>query len=123
MKLHDVRVAILYKGDSIMIPPGWIHAVITVEESFMIDIYVFRDDWTDMTRQASKLELSFCLSGGAEILKMTEFNEILERYQQDFIMIKRLSERVDPEWTKILMDLAEEKLREIKMIEGLIKSK
>jgi len=106
-----------------MIPPGWIHAVITVEESFMMDIYVVRDDWTEVIREASKLELDFCLSEGVEILKATEYNEILERYQQDFIMIKKLSEVVDRERGKGLTNLAEENLRQIKAIEGLIHSK
>lgn len=121
MKLRDIRVAILCADDSIMIPPGWIHAVITVEESFMIDIYVFRDGWTEMIRQASKLELSFCLCEGPEILKKTNFNEILARYQ-DFISIRRLSETVGPEQSEALTSLAEEKLCKIKMIERLIRS-
>ena len=89
----------------------------------MMDIYVVRDDWTEEIREASKLEMGFCLSEGVEILKTTEYNVILERYQQDFIMIKRLSEVVDPERRKVLTDLAEENLREIKAIEAVINSK
>lgn len=120
-KFHDVRVSTLYAGDCVLIPPGWIHAVITIEESFVPEIYLVRDDWTEVIREASKLELGFCLSEGVEVLKTTEYNEILERYQQDFILIKRLSDTVDPERRKALMGLADEKLREI--IEELIKSK
>ena len=107
-RFHDVRVSTLYAGACVIIPPGWIHAVITSEESFMLDIYIVRDDWIEVIREASKLELSFCLSEGVEAVKTLEYNEILERYQQDFIMIKQLLETVDPERRDVLMKLAEE---------------
>ena len=55
------------------------------------------------------------------MLKTTDYNEILERYQQDFIMIKQLSETVDLERGIVLMNLAEEKLRDIAMIKEFIK--
>lgn len=84
----------------------------------MLDIYVVRDDWTEEIREASKLELGFCLSEGVEILKTAEYNGILERYEQDFIMIKRLSELVGAEKRKVLEDLAEENLSQINQIKA-----
>lgn len=89
----------------------------------MMDIYVVRDDWTEMIREASELELDFCLSEGVNILNTTHYNEILERYQQDFIMMKRLSDIVEPERRKVLTELTDENLCAINKIERLIKSK
>jgi len=121
-EFHDVRVSTLYAGKSVLIPPGWFHAVITIEDSFMMDCYVFRDDWAEMARDASKLELKFLLSEDAKGLKVTDYYEILERFRQDFILIKQSANGVDSNWEKSLIKLAEEKLEEIKKIDELKKS-
>ena len=89
-QFEEVTVDILKPGDTIILPPGYIHAVISVTESSLINLSIFGEDWISRIKELLKRELEFC----RHTKDKQKLELILGRREKDFMMFKELSERI-----------------------------
>lgn len=109
---EGVTVDILNPGNWIILPPGYIHAVISPLMSSLINISMFRSDWIESTTTGLRRERKFCDRTSGGILEL-----IIGRRERDLGMYKELLEN-QPQSNQKLQDLIEE---ETKMIGELRK--
>ena len=82
---------ILNPGDTIILPPGYIHAVISISASSLFGLYIFSQDWVCKLKKGLDRELEFC----EQLKDIEKFDLILGRREKDYMMLHELSEIVD----------------------------
>jgi hypothetical protein len=100
----------LSEGKSLVIPPGYIHAVITVEESAIITMDIVREDWMDLVKDGMNKEFALIEEG---LLRGDCLNEASWRWRTGIDMWKKMKVNNDVglrEKLESLINTAESKL-------------
>lgn len=113
-RFEGVTVDILNRGESILIPPGYIHAVITPVWSSLINISLFRSDWIEIADIGLRHEWIFCHDKDVEIL-----NLITDRRVRDLEIYKNLSHQKELKLNMELKTLIEDETFMIEEIKKL----
>lgn len=114
-KFEEVTVDILEAGDSIIIPPGYIHAVISITTSSLVNLNIFCQNWVGEVKALLRRELEFC----KDLKDVRDVDFILGRREKDFLMFMELLENVEGNLQEGLKDLLEQERKSLDAIRSL----
>ena len=115
-KFEEVTVDILEAGDSIIIPPGYIHAVISITTSSLVNLNIFCQNWVGDVKALLDRELQFCKT----LKDVEDVDLILGHREKDFLMFMELLEKnVEGDLQKSLEGLLEEEKNSLDVIRSL----
>jgi hypothetical protein len=85
-EFEDLHIDILRAGRSAIIQPGWIHAVITPENSVLLNIGMVREDWISAAADGLAKEFKWLHSK----MSIDNLNTVLDRRKRDVEMYTSL---------------------------------